>query len=225
MPKCKNDPKKSYSGNEPSPKGLGWCAHAEKVGIIKKGNDGNQWIIKSIGNSKRWIKHGKKNIKKKIDFDDIDLKKIINVLSNKFIKWWKILAEGGIMVVYKNGKYDILASKKSSGKAKIKENVEIHKQIGKDNDVKYIVWSNQSYDTIEMFTFYILEKTKNEEIEKILKSNNPINIFIDNFKKYFEKYELYPETKNKDYTLKGIDGDNEKIVKKIAKSEILSKYL
>ena len=36
MPKCKNDPTKSYKGDEPSPKGLGYCAHAEKVGIIKK---------------------------------------------------------------------------------------------------------------------------------------------------------------------------------------------
>ena len=35
MPKCKNDPKKSYKGDEPSPKGLGYCAHAEKVGVTK----------------------------------------------------------------------------------------------------------------------------------------------------------------------------------------------
>ena len=27
---CKNDKTKKYSGNEPSPKGNGWCAHAEK---------------------------------------------------------------------------------------------------------------------------------------------------------------------------------------------------
>ncbi len=26
MPKCLNDPKKSYKGTEPSPKGLGYCA-------------------------------------------------------------------------------------------------------------------------------------------------------------------------------------------------------
>ena len=31
MPKCKNDPIRSYIGNEPSPKGLGYCAHAEKL--------------------------------------------------------------------------------------------------------------------------------------------------------------------------------------------------
>ena len=36
MPICKNDPKKSYKGTEPSPKGLGFCAHAEKLGTDKK---------------------------------------------------------------------------------------------------------------------------------------------------------------------------------------------
>ena len=56
MPQCKNDPSRSYKGNEPSPKGLGWCAHGEKVGKKRKGNDGNTWIVKKISNgSKRWF--------------------------------------------------------------------------------------------------------------------------------------------------------------------------
>jgi hypothetical protein len=55
--KCKNDPKKSYTGTEPSPKGLGYCAHAEKIGVIKQGKDKNQWIVKQTKNgSKRWVK-------------------------------------------------------------------------------------------------------------------------------------------------------------------------
>jgi len=40
MPLCIKDPKKSYKGNEPSPKGLGYCAHSEEIGTIKKGLDG-----------------------------------------------------------------------------------------------------------------------------------------------------------------------------------------
>ena len=57
MPKCINDPKKSYKGTEPSPKGLGYCAHSEKVGTKKKGKDGNEWIIKKVSSgSKRWMK-------------------------------------------------------------------------------------------------------------------------------------------------------------------------
>ena len=35
MPNCKNDSKKSYKGTEQSPKGLGYCAHASKVGLKK----------------------------------------------------------------------------------------------------------------------------------------------------------------------------------------------
>ena len=58
MPFCKNDPKKSYIGNEPSPKGLGYCAHAENVGVVRKGLDGNKWIISTTSKGvKRWVKH------------------------------------------------------------------------------------------------------------------------------------------------------------------------
>lgn len=63
MPYCKNDPKKTYKGNEPSPKGLGYCAHTEKEGIKKKGNDGNMWEVKKVKNgSKRWIKINDNNL-------------------------------------------------------------------------------------------------------------------------------------------------------------------
>ena len=36
MPKCKNDPTRYYKGSEPSPKGLGYCAHGLKEGDKKK---------------------------------------------------------------------------------------------------------------------------------------------------------------------------------------------
>ena len=83
MPKCKNDPKKSYKGTEPSPKGLGYCAHGEKEGKIRKGKDGNKWIIKKIKNgSKRWMKVD--NIKK--------LKEELNkLLKLKYINYGKNL--------------------------------------------------------------------------------------------------------------------------------------
>ena len=53
MPKCKNDPKRTYKGTEPSRKGLGYCAHSEKVSKKRKGKDGNQWIVKQVKTSKR----------------------------------------------------------------------------------------------------------------------------------------------------------------------------
>ncbi len=55
MPHCKNNPRKTYEGTEPSPKGLGYCASGEKEGTKMKGKDGNMWI-KSNG---KWIKHEK----------------------------------------------------------------------------------------------------------------------------------------------------------------------
>lgn len=41
MPNCKNDLSKVYKGTEPSPKGKGYCAHAEKVNTRRIGKDGN----------------------------------------------------------------------------------------------------------------------------------------------------------------------------------------
>ena len=46
MPKCRNDPTRSYRGDEPSPKGLGFCAHAVKVGTRKRGEDKKWWVVK-----------------------------------------------------------------------------------------------------------------------------------------------------------------------------------
>lgn len=64
MPKCKNNPKKSYMGTEPSPKGLGYCAHAENLKTIKKGKDGNMWIVqKTKSGVKRWVRHKTKEDK------------------------------------------------------------------------------------------------------------------------------------------------------------------
>lgn len=48
MPTCKNDCKRYYRGDEPSPKGLGYCAHAEKFNQRRKGRDGKFWIVKAI---------------------------------------------------------------------------------------------------------------------------------------------------------------------------------
>ena len=57
MPKCFNDPSRSYKGTEPSPKGYGICAHLQKIGSIRLGKDGHLWIIKKIKNGiKRWVK-------------------------------------------------------------------------------------------------------------------------------------------------------------------------
>ena len=54
--KCLNDPSKEYTGTEPSPKGLGYCAHAEKIGSIRVGNDENVWkVIETSKKTKMWV--------------------------------------------------------------------------------------------------------------------------------------------------------------------------
>lgn len=54
---CKNDPARKYTGTEPSPKGLGWCAHAEAAGNVRKGRDGALWkIVVDKNGTKSWKK-------------------------------------------------------------------------------------------------------------------------------------------------------------------------
>jgi hypothetical protein len=55
MPHCKNDKNRTYSGDEPSPKGLGYCAHAEKLYTVKKGLNDFYWIVVPFNESKKWI--------------------------------------------------------------------------------------------------------------------------------------------------------------------------
>jgi hypothetical protein len=73
MPVCKNDIKRSYKGDEPSPKGLGYCAHAMEIGTVMKGLDNNLWIISVDKNKvRRWIKY-------------VDNKFVLNQYNNKSV--------------------------------------------------------------------------------------------------------------------------------------------
>jgi hypothetical protein len=56
MPKCINDPTKSYKGDEPSPKGLGYCAGKFEPGYQQEGNDGNIWYVLKTTTGNRWTK-------------------------------------------------------------------------------------------------------------------------------------------------------------------------
>jgi len=50
---CKNDPLTKYKGTEPSPKGLGYCAHAQALGSKKTGLDGKQYQVRADKNGKK----------------------------------------------------------------------------------------------------------------------------------------------------------------------------
>jgi len=58
--KCKNHPKKYYTGNENTPLGRGYTSSSEEVGTKMKGKDGFYYLV-SLGKDgkKRWKKRGK----------------------------------------------------------------------------------------------------------------------------------------------------------------------
>ncbi len=73
MPKCINDKTKTYKGDEPSPKGLGYCASVEIAGKVMIGKDNNNYIVKEISNGqKRWVKHNQQPVNI-IDFDNMSI--------------------------------------------------------------------------------------------------------------------------------------------------------
>ena len=45
---CDKSKKAYYTGEEPSPKGLGYCARCTPLNVMMKGKDGNLWENKSI---------------------------------------------------------------------------------------------------------------------------------------------------------------------------------
>ncbi len=100
MPFCKNDPKSSYKGDEPSPKGLGYCAHAEKLGTKMKGKDGNMWVIKETSKKiKRWVKlSSSKSAEKK--------GKKYYILHNGSLPYEVIINNKNEVSIYKREKYD-----------------------------------------------------------------------------------------------------------------------
>jgi hypothetical protein len=61
---CHNHPTAKYKGTEPSPKGTGYCARAEKLGVKMQGRDNRTWIVRANKNGvKRWapVSPAKKN--------------------------------------------------------------------------------------------------------------------------------------------------------------------
>jgi hypothetical protein len=176
MPYCKNNSKKTYVGNEPSPKGLGYCASGEKEGTKMKGKDGNIWI-KSNG---KWIKH-----------NQIDYNKI---LFNKLYKWWLMLSQGGIIVIYQNDSHKLIKSSKSKKEIVIKWN-----EYNKDKEIKAIIWSAMSIDVIQQFVAYLIKKSTKNQLDELIKMKNLPDYLLENYKKYFKKEKFIS---SKDYYFK-----------------------
>lgn len=184
MPVCKNDPKAHYQGTEPSPKGLGYCAHAEDIGTIRKGLDGNKWITQLSGKSIRWIKYDPTS--------DLLYKKI-------YKEWWSKLSSGGIIVIYDDSTYKLYVSNKKNIRAQSKEIITLWREMADDPTVKMIVWSPISSDALTLFVEKLVRMAKrNKNLSKSLLKTKTLNILLKNPKKYFTKYEFISD---KDYVV------------------------
>ena len=188
MPYCKNNNKKTYKGNEPSPKGLGYCSHMEKLESKKKGLDGNIWIIKSTkSGSKRWVKFNKekeedrkkeKKEEKKNNISIIKLKRDkknstkskIYYTHNNGNRPYKVIMEGKIVYIYKSEKnnYNTLV------KIYLTEKIFIGKSTGLNS------WSNKKN--------YIFDHTIYES--KLFDGNSILLKLVDN-KYVFIGHEIY----------------------------------
>ena len=89
MPKCINDNTKTYKGDEPSPKGLGYSAGKLEAGYTQEGKDGNIYIVKKTSTCNRWIKHeegehkDKKDIIEKSEINEDETFKVTKVKKQK----------------------------------------------------------------------------------------------------------------------------------------------
>jgi hypothetical protein len=136
MLSCIKNHKKFYKGNEPSPKGLGYCAHCEKNGTIKNGLDGNLWIVvKTKKNIKRWIINKDKVSRKILE--------VTKILTKDNIYYKKIKEKHiGYKTYFTHFNYErpylVYIKNKNISIYNIPENIEIDKSSYDSNDNKWM---------------------------------------------------------------------------------------
>ena len=192
MPKCINDPKKSYKGTEPSPKGLGYCAHSEKICSEKKGRDGNLWIVKKVGKSKRWMKKSTKVSTK----DSVKL-----FYKKKF---------GGRFIHGYRKEHNVKIGKVIGDKFHKWESYNKFSKVGE----KIPNWEN--IDVPKGVCEEFIEGKNGKNIKELISLNKKKHYFtLDNGGRPFcvyiigKKVIVYKETKNSDWKLKSRDKDYE----------------
>ena len=147
MPKCLNDPKRYYRGDEPSPKGLGYCAHAARAGARKRGRDGAWWVardhVTGAGTRVRaWKPAGVAGRR-----DAAARKKGTDVwgLNRPLERLWRKLASGDwIVIVSVDGKQKMLRQPKT-GAARIRS----YKKLRQDPDIQALIMASSSPDCYE----------------------------------------------------------------------------
>jgi hypothetical protein len=163
-------------------KGPSQSATLFKEGTVKKGNDGNKWIIvtNKLG-VRRWQKMGSNSNTMKIKLKTKTKTKSNRVLKmeadpdtvwgkNKPLeKFWQELASGKkVVLIEKNGDYKKLTM--PTGKMTIRK---MYNSFDDDENIIAILSSNMSQDAYEV---YLYPKAKDKTVEYVIK----------NYKKYFK---------------------------------------
>ena len=208
MPKCIDDPSRSYTGNEPSPKGLGYCAHTQAVGTTKTGNDGNTWTVETTyKGTKRWVKKSgsskrvpkekktsskrkspKKVSKKKTSGKRKSTKKVSKKKTSGKRKSTKTMTGAGRVEYHRYANADKRwKKKKTSGKRKSTKKVSKKKTSNKRKSPKKVSKKKTS--------------GKRKSPKKVSKKNNdPIvykNMTLKDLQKRFKKIDKRPKTYEK----------------------------
>jgi hypothetical protein len=165
-----------------------------KNGTIKKGNDGNKWIIVTTGNGiRRWQKVNgvganatMKNKSNKKSKRVLEMEADPNTVWGKnrpLEELWESLASGKkVVLIEKGGKYKIF----DMPTGKITAN-KMYNTFDDDPNITAVLSSNLSQDAYEV---YLYPKAKDKSVEYVIK----------NYKKYFKSVGPMP----KDLVEKGV---------------------
>jgi hypothetical protein len=173
MPLCLKDSKSSYKGDEPSPKGFGYCAHCEKLGSLRFGLDGNEWIVvKNKKNIKRWIIY--KRILKKNNI----LYKKIKAKYAGYKTYFTHFNGGRPYLVYIKNKNVVIYD--------VPENVMIDNQMFNENDCNWMY----------------INLVKKYKVKEVFIGKSPLiamTKYSSGYGKYFDGNTILLELKNKNY--------------------------
>lgn len=153
-----------------------------KIGTIKRGNDGNNWIIVTNNNGvHRWQKVTKKanhTVKKSKRVLEMESDPTTVWGKNKPLEaWWRSLASGKkVVLIDKNGKHKTVTM--PTGKTRVSK---MYNTFDDDPSIVAVLSSNLSQDAYEVFLY---PKAKDNTVEHV----------ITNYKKYF-KPDLMPAQK------------------------------
>jgi hypothetical protein len=151
-------------------------------GTVKKGNDGNNWIIvtNKLG-VRRWQKMGSNSTTIKIkqkSKSKTKSKRVLKMEEDPNTVWgknkplqelWQSLASGEkVVLIEKSGKYNILTM--PTGKVTIRK---MFDSFDDDENIIAVLSSNMSQDAYEV---YLYPKAKDKSVEYVIK----------NYKKYFK---------------------------------------